>query len=150
MSKIDSIGDVKEVVGTEELLSCWTAFKQLRPHLFDSEELVSRWTEQRGEGYRVVYVEKSGSALAVAGFRILTTMAWGRVLYVDDLVALEDCRGQGLGAHLLTWLKAEAANRKCRAVHLDTGYQRHAAHKSYLRNGFQLNCHHLACDIERQ
>jgi hypothetical protein len=32
-------------------------------------------------------------------------------------------------------------------VHLDTGYHRQAAHKAYLRNGFELNCHHLAWKV---
>jgi hypothetical protein len=29
-------------------------------------------------------------------------------------------------------------------VHLDTGYHRHLAHRAYLKNGFQIDCHHMA------
>jgi hypothetical protein len=52
------------------------------------------------------------------------------------------------GGELLTRLKAEARTRGCDAVHLDTGYQRHAAYRVYLENGFQLNRHHLACELK--
>jgi hypothetical protein len=45
---------------------------------------------------------------------------------------------------LLAWMQVQARALYCEAVHLDTGYHRHAAHKAYLRNGFELNCHHLA------
>lgn len=99
------------------------------------------------EGYQIVYIEEGDVMVAAAGFRVMHTMAWGKILYLDDLVALGTRQGQGLGTTLLKWLQQEARDRHCAAVHLDTGYQRHAAHRSYLRNGFQLNCHHLAWDV---
>lgn len=49
---------------------------------------------------------------------------------------------------MLKWLQEHAKARQCDAVHLDTGYQRHAAHLAYLRNGFELNCHHLAWKVD--
>lgn len=78
----------------------------------------------------------------------MNTMAWGKIIYLDDLIALQDMRGRGFGSNLLVWLQERAREQKCDGVHLDTGYMRHAAHKAYLRNGFHLNCHHLAWEIK--
>jgi GNAT superfamily N-acetyltransferase len=77
----------------------------------------------------------------------MNMMAWGKVLYLDDLIALPAQQGRGWGSALLAWLQEQARAWHCDAVHLDTGYQRHAAHKAYLRNGFELNCHHLAWKV---
>jgi hypothetical protein len=48
---------------------------------------------------------------------------------------------------LLDYVIDYAKEHNCAQVHLDTGYQRNAAHKVYLARGFQLNCHHLALDL---
>ncbi|MFE2140781.1 GNAT family N-acetyltransferase [Streptomyces sp. NPDC059456] len=128
----------------------WPVFAQLRPHIGDAEELVRRWRRQQSEGYRLVLARPEGSptVLGAAGFRLLTTMAWGRVLYLDDLIVDEASRGTGLGGQLLDFVKAVAGSEECDQVHLDTGYHRHAAHNTYLRAGFRFNCHHLALPLK--
>ena len=132
-------------VGTdEEALRCWPVLRELRPHVDDQGDFLRRWRTQASEGYQLVYVESAGQVVAVAGYRVLTTMAWGRIVYIDDLVALPVVHGGGFGALLLRHIKSVAAELGCDAVHLDTGYQRHAAHLSYLRNGFELVCHHMS------
>lgn len=123
---------------------CWPVFRQLRPHLADEEDFVARWHRQHAEGYRIAFVEEGGTVRGAAGFRLLTTMAWGRILYLDDLIADEHARGKGLGSLLLRFVERTAREEGCDQVHLDTGHQRHAAHKAYLRNGFHFDCHHLA------
>jgi GNAT superfamily N-acetyltransferase len=126
-----------------EVVRCWPAFSELRPHL-DRDAFVERWRAQHAEGYRIAYIADGERVAAVAGFRMLTTMAWGKIIYLDDLVAHPAKRGHGLGSALLQWLQALTRETGCAAIHLDTGYQRHAAHLAYLRNGFALDCHHLA------
>jgi GNAT superfamily N-acetyltransferase len=110
----------------------------------DASEFVRRWQQQSKEGYQIVYIESGARVVAAAGFRTLHTMAWGKIIYLDDLVARSSERGRGFGTQLLQWLQATARQQDCDAVHLDTGFSRFAAHRSYLRNGFRLNCHHLA------
>lgn len=122
---------------------CFPAYRLLRPHL-DEDEFVRRWREQAAAGFEVVAVERDGAVAAAMGFRELTTMAWGRILYVDDLVALPEHRGQGLGTLLLRHAQEQTVARGCAELHLDTGYARHDAHRSYLRNGFDMVCHHMA------
>jgi GNAT superfamily N-acetyltransferase len=141
--------DIHVAKAEEEVRLCWPAFKELRPHLQSAEEFVQRWRQQIGEGYQIVYVRDGDSVPAAAGYRFLHTMAWGHILYIDDLVAVERCHGTGLGSMLLRHLQNEARRLHCDAVHLDTGYQRHLAHRAYLRNGFQLSCHHLSWRLDQ-
>jgi GNAT superfamily N-acetyltransferase len=138
--------DVEIRVAREEpdVRRCWPAFRELRPHLASEDDFVDRWRRQLNEGYVIVFVVDGHRVPAAAGYRVMHTMAWGRIIYIDDLVAIEAVHGIGLGRALLLHIQAEARRLGCDAVHLDTGYQRHRAHRSYLRNGFHLDCHHLA------
>jgi GNAT superfamily N-acetyltransferase len=128
----------------DEVRACWPAFKELRPHIASEAEFLARWRAQTPEGYRIVFVADGAEVAAAAGYRPMTTLAWGRILYVDDLVAREPHRGKGFGTAILKFIQDEARRGGLDAVHLDTGYQRHLAHRSYLRNGFRLDCHHMA------
>jgi GNAT superfamily N-acetyltransferase len=134
---------ISQALSDEDIRRCWAVFSELRPHLTEFE-FIRRWEIQREEGYEIVFIESDDVVVAAAGFRCINTMAWGKILYLDDLIVLHTQRGHGWGSALLRWLQEQARLRHCDAVHLDTGYNRHAAHKAYLRNGFELNCHHLA------
>ena len=127
----------------EQAQRCFPVFRELRPHL-DELTFLARWREQAASGYEIVAIEADGVVAAAAGFRELTTMAWGHILYLDDLIALPNFRGRGFGSALLQFLQRETVTRGCAELHLDTGYARHDAHRSYLRNGFDMTCHHMA------
>jgi len=144
-----TIADVRTAREESEVRRCWKAYKELRPHLRSEDELVERWRVQTREGFQIVYIPDGDTVLAAAGYRILNTLAWGHILYIDDLVAIAARHKTGLGTTLLQFLQEEARRLGCDAVHLDTGYQRHLAHMAYLRNGFRLDCHHLAWKAER-
>jgi GNAT superfamily N-acetyltransferase len=85
----------------------------------------------------------AGKPVAVAGFRVLENLAWGRFLYVDDLVTLAACRSQGYGAKLLAWLRERAAQESCAQLHLDSGIQRAGAHRFYEREGMTMSSYHF-------
>ena len=129
-----------------EVRRCFPAYKELRPHLQSADELVQRWRKQTAEGFQMIYISdpenESAPAIAAAGYRFLNFTAWGHVMYIDDLVALSTHYKKGLGTTLLKYMQNVAVERGCDAVHLDTGYQRHFAHLSYLRNGFIFSSHH--------
>jgi GNAT superfamily N-acetyltransferase len=131
-----------------EVRRCWPAYKELRPHLTSEDELVARWRVQTKEGFQLANVWDGDSVPAAAGYRFLNTLAWGYIIYVDDLIAVASRHKTGLGSTLLRFIQDEARKRGCAAIHLDTGYQRHLAHLAYLRNGFTLNCHHMAWQVQ--
>jgi GNAT superfamily N-acetyltransferase len=130
----DSDAEIRKVAGV---------LLQLRP-AFDSEGLVARVREQMRLGYRVAYVESAGEVLCVAGFVVGTKLAWGKHLYVDDLVTAEYQRSKGAGAKMIAWLKSHARDLGCNQLHLDSGVQRFAAHRFYLREGFNIASHHFS------
>jgi N-acetylglutamate synthase-like GNAT family acetyltransferase len=127
---------------------CFPVFRELRPHLRSEDELIERWRKQLPEGYEIIFIQEEGKVVAAAGYRFFHTMAWGSILYLDDLVVAPSARGSGLGAALLQYVQKKAKEHSCDSVHLDTGYQRYLAHKSYLRNGFYLQCHHMAWEAK--
>ncbi len=128
---------------SDEVRRCWPVFRELRQNISSEEVFVERWKRQRDEGYQIVFIERDGEVRAIGGYRVLHSMAWGRILYLDDLAVLTSHHGTGLGTAILEYVQAEACRQDCDAVHLDTGYHRRRAHKAYLRNGFELSAHHL-------
>lgn len=135
--------EIHVALDEEAVRRCWPVFRELRQNIPSEQLFVDRWKRQHDEGYRIVFLERDGEVLAAGGFRILNTMAWGRILYLDDLAVLTAHQGTGLGAAVLRYVQDEARRSDCAAVHLDTGHHRHKAHKSYLRNGFEFRSHHL-------
>ena len=79
----------------------------------------------------------------MAGFRIAECLAWGRFLYVDDLVTARSVRFRGYGQRLFDWLLAEARREGCEQLHLDSGVQRYEAHGFYLKNRLHITSHHF-------
>ena len=128
----------------EDIRRCFAALKVLRPHL-DEAALVPQVRRQQAAGYCLLGLGPAEApALAAAGYRQAEFLAWGRVLYIDDLITRPEARGRGYGGQLLDWLIARAAALGCDEVHLDSGYQRHDAHRLYLNKGFDLGCHHFS------
>lgn len=129
-----------------EIEECFDAFKVLRPHL-KKEQFLPQVRRQQKQSYQILALREGEKIPSAAGFRFAEFLAWGTILYVDDLTTLPEFRGRGHGEKLMNWIIDLAESRGCRGVHLDTGYARHAAHRLYLRKGLHLNCHHLALEF---
>lgn len=129
-----------------ELAACFPVMKELRSHL-EAETFVTRIRDLEKKGYQLAYLQEQDQPLAVAGFRLGESLAWGRFLYVDDLVTALDQRSQGFGSVLLSWLRDLALKEGCDQLHLDSGVQRKDAHRFYEREGLQLASFHFACAI---
>lgn len=138
-----SITDIFLPADPEQTDACFQVFAALRPHL-DREAFLAQVLRQQAQGYRIVALRDQGQVCSAAGFRLCEFLAWGRILYIDDLSTLPQHRGKGHAGRLLDWLVAHADQQRCAAVHLDTGYARHDAHRLYLSKGFQLSSHHMA------
>jgi len=116
--------------------------RQLRPHL-DLAAFLAQVRRQQAAGYRLAIAESDSDCVAVAGFRVGECLAWGRFLYVDDLVTDTARRSEGHGARMLEWLVETARGERCAELHLDSGVQRFAAHRFYLRHGLDITSHHF-------
>jgi GNAT superfamily N-acetyltransferase len=112
--------------------------------MFTKDGLIAQIKAQQQAGYRVAYLESAGEVLCVAGFVVGEKLAWGKHLYVDDLVTAERHRSTGAGKRMLDWLKAYARGLGCGQLQLDSGVQRFGAHRFYLREGFHISSHHFA------
>ena len=130
-----------------EVLATFGVMGQLRPHLREAEypETVRR---MRGsEGYRLVAVLEGEEVRCVAGFRVHELLAYGKVLYVDDLVTDEKARSGGHGRRMIRWLAGEAERNGCAKLQLDSGVQRHRAHAFYFREGMSITSYHFSKDL---
>lgn len=125
-----------------EVAACYPVMRELRPHVAENQFL-TRVRSQEHAGYRLAYVQESIGVVAVAGFRVGENLAWGRFLYVDDLVTLPVHRSKGYGAQLLYWLKEQATKEGCEQMHLDSGIQRKEAHRFYEREGMTMASRHF-------
>jgi GNAT superfamily N-acetyltransferase len=124
------------------LRTTWTSEREFTEHVDGV---------MRPAGYRLVaaILPEREQAVAVAGFRVGDTLAWGRYLYVDDLSTAPDARRQGHGGALLDWLVEEGRRLGCGQLHLDsgTGHERFDAHRLYHKRGLAIYSHHFACRL---
>jgi GNAT superfamily N-acetyltransferase len=125
-----------------DIQRCFPVMHQLRPHLVEAE-FVQRIRHQESQQYRLVRLEENGDVKAVGGFRLGDNLAWGRFLYVDDLVTNEGDRSQGYGRALFDWLVDYANAQGCQQLCLDSGVQRFGAHRFYMNRGMAIRSHHF-------
>jgi len=144
------VGEVREIAANETQLA-YLAMRELRADLGSEDEFVRRVDGvQRPEGYRLVgaFEREEEPAAAVAGFRFGHSLAWGHFLYVDDLVTRRDYRSRGHAGALMDWLVDEARRLGCDQLHLDSGSQRHDAHRFYLAHGLLIPGFHFARGLQ--
>jgi GNAT superfamily N-acetyltransferase len=129
---------VRELGPGETALAARTLL-ELRPALGSAEALVRQIDErQRPAGYRLAgaFADGAEEAAAVAGFRVNEFLAWGRHLYVDDLVTAAAHRGHGHADRLFAWLESEARRE-----------DRQDAHRFYFRHGLRIASFHFAREV---
>jgi GNAT superfamily N-acetyltransferase len=127
----------------QDLLSLAPVLLQLRPQ-YNTASLISQIKKQQPDGYQVAIVEMDNTVACVAGFVMNEKLAWGKCLYVDDLVTSETMRSRGAGKAMIDWLKHYAREQGCRELHLDSGMHRIDAHRFYDREGFDRSSLHFS------
>jgi GNAT superfamily N-acetyltransferase len=135
--------EVKEMFSDEEIVSTFPVMRQLRTHL-DEDEYLEMMKRMQRSGYRLSATTEGGEVRCVAGFRVVEFLAYGTFLYVDDLVTAEDARSEGHGERMLDWLTGVAREEGCRSLQLDSGVQRHEAHRFYFRQGMSISSYHFS------
>lgn len=138
--------EIKKAKAKEDFLSCWEVVHKLRPHL-NVETYLTLMLYMIDEGYKLIYIEEDGKAVSFCGYRHVTMLHRGRSIYIDDLCTLPEARGKGHAGALLNYVLEMARKEELQTVHLDSGHQRHAAHKLYLDKGFKITSHHFSRNI---
>ncbi len=139
----------------QEISDCFPVMSELRPHLSLAEFITQVRRQQEQCHYQLVYLQADESIEAVSGFRISESLAWGKFLYVDDLVtravrvafALRNRRSNGYGSILFNWLIEYARLNSCQQLTLDSGVQRFAAHRFYLHHRMEITSHHFTLKL---
>ena len=132
--------------GDQRLDEVWAVLSELRPGL-STDEFSTRYRDSWEQGLRITAAYVEGRCLGVAGWRRVTSFAYGSHVYVDDLVTAADARSTGVGRQLLAMIEARAASEGCRVVRLDSGVQRHGAHRFYFREGYRIASHHFVKEV---
>ncbi len=117
--------------------------KQLRTELVE-DAFVSLIRDLMIDGYQLAYIRDENQVVCVAGFKISKNLVLGKHIYIDDLSTLEDSRSKGYGAQMMAWLRKLAKAEGCNVIHLDSGVQRHGAHKFYLNQNMNIVDYHFA------
>lgn len=140
-------GEIFIAGADHEIESCYPVMAELRPHL-NAHEFLSQ-VKRQGEtaNYKLACLA-DGEVKAVAGFKISECLAWGKFLWVDDLVAKGGERSRGYGGRLFDWLVEHAGAEGCAQLHLDSGVQRFDAHRFYLTKRMIIECHHFSLKLK--
>lgn len=141
---------IRPAVTDVEVQRCWPVLKQLRPDLAE-EALLPAVRRMELHGYQLASAEDAaGQVRAVMGYRITEMLRTGPMLEIDDLVTDAAARSGGYGQALFDWAVAEARRAGCSVVELDSGVQRHAAHRFYFRQGMHILGYHFSIAAAHQ
>lgn len=141
---MDNTYHLKSITSIFEIQQCWEVAFLLRPHL-NHENWSSTILEMiQNEKYSIVAIVDQDKVIAFAGYRMMTSLHSGNMIYIDDLCTLQSYRGKGLATQLLNHVNSIAVATNKDAVVLDTGLDNNIAQKLYLNNRFKLVAFHLA------
>jgi len=138
---------IKKMISDSDIQATYPVMSQLRSHVPEHEYVDRVKRQQNAGGYRLAAVIDDGEVRCVAGYRVSECLSWGKFLYVDDLVSDQNKRSKNYGKQMMDWLIAEARAGGCGEFHLDSGVQRHGAHRFYLRERMDITCYHFALKV---
>lgn len=123
-----------------EIAATFDVMHQLRPHLVRDTYVAQVRAMQASDGFQLAALTDAGEVRAVAGYRYMTMLYCGRLLYLDDLVTDQRVRSHGYGKQMLDWLKTEAKQQGCAELQLISRTIREQAHRFYFREGLGIEC----------
>lgn len=129
-----------------DIEKCFPVMVQLRTKL-TKKEFIERVENQQKLGYKLVFVQDNHKVVACAGFRIMSSLVYGKFLYIDDLITDNENRSKGYGDKLFDWLIEFAKKENCKELHLDSGVQRFDAHRFYFRKRMSITCYHFGLSL---
>jgi ribosomal protein S18 acetylase RimI-like enzyme len=97
--------------------------------------------------YQLAGAWVAGRLAGVCGGWLATKIWCGHHMEIDNLVVDPDFRGQGIGEALMRHFETIAAAEGCRAITLDAYATNHAAHRLYVRLGYETWSFHFVKPI---
>ena len=146
---MDNTYQIKTIKTDSEIQQCWEVAFLLRPHLNKNSWSSMISEMMQNEKYCIAGIMDDDKFVAFAGYRIMTSLHSGHIIYIDDLCTLEAYRGKGLASQLLSHVKTIAISNNKDAVVLDTNFNNNTAQKLYLKSEFQLAALHLSFDLRK-
>jgi ribosomal protein S18 acetylase RimI-like enzyme len=128
------------------ILDCFPIVQQLGCNL-TIETFLPQVRRQQQQGYQLALGSIEEQVIAIAGFQIAESLAWGKFIYIYDLAVDENLRSQGHGQQLFDWVAHYGQQQTCTQLHLDSGVQRFAAHRFYHRQGMSIVSHHFSIGL---
>jgi GNAT superfamily N-acetyltransferase len=142
-----SVTDEKgAVIAPDWLARAERVHRQLRTAL--PTDYAAKMSRVFADGGRLCVATEGMVVRGVAVYRVFEDTFNGLQLYVDDLVTDEAERSRGVGHALLAHLERIARRVGCFVITLDSGTQRHQAHKFYFREGMVVSSFHFAKQLE--
>ncbi|MDR6943740.1 GNAT family N-acetyltransferase [Mucilaginibacter pocheonensis] len=138
--------EIKFAKTVGEINFCKEVILGFRPNLEPETFADQILCMMKSEYFKLAYIPDEGGTKAAAfiGYRTLSTLRTGKMIYIDDLYTDEAHRGKGYAGALLDLVTKEAAQIGAPSVQLDSGYMLHDAHRLYLNKGYFLACNHFA------
>ncbi|MBS7254153.1 GNAT family N-acetyltransferase [Flavobacterium branchiicola] len=140
---------IKKIETELEIEQCWDVAFVLRPHLDKTKWKPTITEMMKNEKYSIAGIVDQNKIVAFAGYRIMTSLHSGNIIYIDDLCTLEDYRGKGFATELLKHVEEIAIALNKDYVVLDTAFTNNTAQKVYLKNGFVLTAVHLSNKLKK-
>ena len=95
---------IKELQSQNEILEAFPVMKQLRTHLDEETYLDLVLEAKEKDRYKMFALIDGKEIVAVTGFKPMTTLYYGRFVWVCDLVTDTNKRSKGYGEKLLTYV----------------------------------------------
>lgn len=146
MRTIDVNDESGAVIQSEWLAKAEAVHRQLRPHL--PADYAGKMRRVFAGGGRLAVAVRDGEVCGVAVHRTYENTFDGLHMYCDDLVTDERQRSSGVGKSLLDHMRNLAKARGCLSFTLDSGTQRHQAHKFYFREGMVATSLHFVQELK--
>ena len=122
---------IKPIETEEEIVTIYPVAKQLRTHLDEDTFLELVLEAQVKQGYHMLGCYLEDKPVSFIGFMPMTTLYYGRFIWICDLVTDEQFRSKGYGKQLLTYVEEWSKEKGYHSVALSSGLSREDAQRFY-------------------
>ncbi|WP_100489263.1 GNAT family N-acetyltransferase [Sporolactobacillus pectinivorans] len=122
---------IKELKNEDEWRDVFPVVHQLRTQLDETTYLKLVHEACHHEDYHLFALYAQQEPVSIVGFMPMTTLYYGRSIWVCDLVTDEAERSRGYGGKLLDFVQSWSREHGYAVIALSSGLQRKEAHRFY-------------------